>query len=95
MSEELTARLIAMVSEISESVHKTQQDIAVLRTQQEERKESQGRIIEELKITQEKQGSDIEDLKKNRDKISVLWAILGFAPAVVAAICAVITLMKH
>lgn len=30
MSEELTARLIAMVSEMSDAVHKTQQDVVVL-----------------------------------------------------------------
>lgn len=95
MSDELAARLLAMVSEMSDAVHKTQQDVAVLKVQQDERKESQEKIIAELKIAQEKQGDDIEDLKRNRDKISVVWAILGFAPAVIAAICAVITLMKH
>ena len=95
MSDELTARLLAMVSEMSDAVHKTQQDVAVLKVQQDERKESQEKIIAELKIAQEKQGDDIECLKRNRDKISVLWAILAFAPAAIAAICAVITLMKH
>ena len=95
MGDELTARLLAMVSEMSDAVHKTQQDVAVLKVQQDERKESQEKIIAELKIAQEKQGDDIEGLKRNRDKISVLWAILAFAPAAIAAICAVITLMKH
>ena len=95
MGDELTARLLAMVSEMSDAVHKTQQDVAVLKVQQDERKESQEKIIAELKIAQEKQGDDIECLKRNRDKISVLWAILAFAPAAIAAICAVITLMKH
>ena len=95
MNDELTARLLAMVSEMSEAVHKTQQDVAVLKTQQDERKESQERIIAELKIAQEKDHKRIENLEQSRDKVSVLWAILGFAPAVIAAICAVITLMKH
>lgn len=95
MNDELTARLLAMVSEMSDAVHKTQQDVAVLKTQQDERKESQERIIAELKITQEKDHERIDNLEQSRDKVSVLWAILGFAPAVIAAICAVITLMKH
>ena len=95
MNDELTARLLAMVSEMSEAVHKTQQDVAVLKTQQDERKESQERIIAELKIAQEKDHERIENLEQSRDKVSVLWAVLGFAPAVIAAICAVITLMKH
>ena len=95
MSEELTARLLSMVSEISDAVHKTQQDVAVLKVQQDERKESQERIIAELKIAQEKDHERIENLEQSRDKISVLWAIVGFAPAVIAAICAVVTLMKH
>ena len=95
MSEELTARLLSMVSEISDAVHKTQQDVAVLKVQQDERKESQEKIITELKVAQERDHKRIENLEQSRDKISVLWAIVGFAPAVIAAICAVITLMKH
>ena len=95
MSDELTARLLQMVSEMSGAVHKTQQDVAVLKVQQGERKESQEKIIAELKISQCTDHKRIEELEKSRDKISVIWAILGFAPAVIAAICAVITLMKH
>ena len=95
MSDELTARLLAMVSDMSEAVHKTQQDVAVLKVQQDERKESQEKIIAELKIAQDTDHKRIEELEKSRDKISVLWAILAFAPAAIAAICAVITLMKH
>ena len=95
MSEELTARLIAMVSEMSDAVHKTQQDVAVLKVQQQERKESQEKALEQLRIAQERDHVVLEELKKSRDKISVLWAVLAFAPAVIAAVCAVITLTKH
>ena len=95
MSEELTARLIAMVSEISDAVHRTQQDVAVLKTQQQERKESQEKALQQLRIAQERDHEVLEELKKSRDKISVLWAVLAFVPAVIASICAVITLMKH
>ena len=95
MSEELTARLIAMVSEMSDAVHKTQQDVAVLKVQQQERKESQEKALEQLRIAQERDHGVLEELKKSRDKISVLWAVLAFAPAVIAAVCAVITLTKH
>ena len=95
MSDELTARLLAMVSDMSDAVYKTQQDVAVLKVQQDERKESQEKTIAELKIAQGTDHERLEELEKSRDKISVVWAILGFAPAVIAAICAVITLMKH
>lgn len=95
MSEELTARLLAMVSEMSEAVHKTQQDVAVLKVQQQERKESQEKALQQLRIAQERDHEVLEELKKSRDKISVLWAVLAFAPAVIAAVCAVITLTKH
>lgn len=95
MSEELTARLIAMVSEMSDAVHKTQQDVAVLKVQQQERKESQEKALEQLRIAQERDHGVLEELKKSRDKISVLWAVLAFAPAVIAAVCTVITLTKH
>ena len=95
MSEELIARLLAMVSEISDAVHRTQQDVAVLKTQQDERKESQEKIIASLKIAQEKDHATLEELRQSRDKISVIWAIVGFAPAVIAAVCAVVTLVKH
>lgn len=95
MSEELTVRLLAITTEISEAVHKTQQDIAVLKVQQQERKESQEKALEQLRIAQERDHEVLEELKKSRDKISVLWAVLAFAPAVIAAVCAVITLTKH
>lgn len=95
MSEELISRLIAMVSEMSDAVHKTQQDVAVLKVQQQERKESQEKALEQLRIAQERDHEVLEELKKSRDKISVLWAVLAFAPAVIAAVCAVITLTKH
>ena len=95
MSEELTARLIAMVSEMSDAVHKTQQDVAVLKVQQQERKESQEKALEQLRIAQERDHEVLEELKKSRDKISVLWAVLAFAPAVIAAVCAVLTRTKH
>jgi len=95
MSDELTARLLAMVSDMSEAVHKTQQDVAVLKVQQEERRESQEKVLEQLRIEQERARKDIEILKKSNDKISVVWAIIAFTPAVIAAVCAVITLTKH
>lgn len=95
MSEEITKQLLQMVTDISEAVHKTQQDVAVMKAQQEERKESQEKEIRKLQTTQEKQGEDIADLKKSRDKISVTWALLAFTPSVIAAICAVITLTKR
>lgn len=95
MSDELTARLLSMVTDMSEAVHKTQQDVAVLKVQQEERKESQDKIVAQLRVSQDSDHKRIEELEKSRDKISVLWAAISFAPAVIAAICAVITLMKH
>ena len=51
--------------------------------------------MEQLRIAQERDHEVLEELKKSRDKISVLWAVLAFAPAVIAAVCAVITLTKH
>lgn len=95
MSEELTSRLLAMVSEISDAVHRTQQDVAVLKAQQDERKESQEKALQQLRIAQERDHEVLEELKKSRDKISVIWAVIAFAPAVIAAVCAVITLTKH
>ena len=41
MSEEITTRLLKMVTDISEAVNRTAQDVAVMKAQQAERKESQ------------------------------------------------------
>ena len=70
MSEEVTTRLLKMVTDISDAVNRTTQDVAVMKAQQAERKESQAKTIEEIKCIQRKQGSGIENLKKNRDKIA-------------------------
>lgn len=95
MSEEITTRLLKMVTDISEAVNRTAQDVAVMKAQQEERKESQAKAIEELKSIQRKQGSDIEDLKKNRDKIAGSIAVIVGIPSVIIAICTVLNLMKR
>ena len=95
MSEEFTTRLLKMVTDISEAVNRTAQDVAVMKAQQAERKESQAKAIEELKCIQRKQGSDIEDLKKNRDKIAGNIAVIVGIPSVIIAICTVLDLMKR
>lgn len=95
MSEEITTRLLKMVTDISEAVNRTAQDVAVMKAQQEERKESQAKAIEELKSIQRKQGGDIEDLKKNRDKITGSIAVIVGIPSVIIAICTVLNLMKR
>lgn len=95
MSEEITTRLLKMVTDISEAVNRTEQDVAVMKAQQEERKESQARAIEEIKCIQRKQGDDIDGLKENRDKIAGnITAIVGI-PSVIIAICTIINLMKR
>lgn len=45
MSEEITTRLLKMVTDISEAVNRTAQDVAVMKAQQAERKESQAKAI--------------------------------------------------
>ena len=94
MSEEITTRLLKMVTDISEAVNRTAQDVAVMKAQQAERKESQARAIEALKSIQMKQGEDIEDLKKNRDRIAGNMAVIIGIPSVIIAICTVLDLMK-
>ena len=95
MSEEITTRLLKMVTDISEAVNRTAQDVAVMKAQQAERKESQARAIEEIKCIQRKQGADIEDLKKNRDKIEGNVAAIVGVPSVIIVICTVLDLMKR
>ena len=75
MSEEITTRLLKMVTDISEAVNRTAQDVAVMKAQQEERKEAQAKAIEEIKCIQRKQRDDIEDLTVNN------WtAVFGTTP---------------
>jgi predicted secreted acid phosphatase len=95
MSEEITTRLLKMVTDISEAVNRTAQDVAVMKAQQEERKESQAKAIENIRCIQMKQGDDIEDLKKNRDKITGSLAAIVGIPSVIIAICTVLNLMKR
>ena len=95
MSEEITTRLLKMVTDISEAVNRTAQDVAVMKAQQEERKESQAKAIEEIKCIQMKQGGDIEDLKKNRDRIAGNIAASVGIPSVIIAICTILDLMKR
>ena len=95
MSEEITTRLFKMVTDISEAVNRTARDVAVMKAQQAERKESQARAIEELKCIQRKQGGDIEDLKENRDKIAGNIAAIVGIPSVIIAICTILNLMKR
>ena len=95
MSEEITKRLLKMVTDISEAVNRTAQDVAVMKAQQEERKESQAKAIEEIKAIQRKQGADIEDLKKNRDEIAGNIAAIVGIPSVIIAICTILNLMKR
>ena len=95
MSEEITTRLLKMVTNISEAVNRTAQDVAVMKAQQEERKEAQAKAIEEIKCIQRKQRDDIEDLKKNRDKITGSLAAIVGIPSVIIAICTVLNLMKR
>ena len=95
MSEEITTRLLKMVTDISEAVNRTAQDVAVMKAQQEERKEFQAKAIEEIKCIQRKQRDDIEDLKKNRDKITGSIAAIVGIPSVIIAICTVLNLMKR
>ena len=95
MSEEITTRLLKMVTDISEAVHRTARDVAVMKAQQEERKESQAKAIEEIKCIQMKQGGDIEDLKTNRDKIAGNIAAIVEVTSVIIAICTILNLMKR
>ena len=95
MSEEITTRLLKMVTDISEAVNRTAQDVAVMKAQQEERKECQAIAIEEIKCIQRKQGADIEDLKKNRDKIAGNIAAIVGIQSVIIAICTILDLMKR
>ena len=95
MSEEITTRLLKMVTDISEAVNRTAQDVAVMKAQQEERKESQAKAIEEIKCIQMKQGGDIEDLKKTRDEIAGNIAVIVGIPSVIIVICTVLDLMKR
>ncbi len=95
MSEEITTRLLKMVTDISEAVNRTARDVAVMKAQQEERKESQARAIEEIKCIQMKQGNDIDDLKKNRDRIAGNVAAIVGIPSVIIAICTILNLTKR
>ena len=95
MSEEITTRLLKMVTDISEAVNRTARDVAVMKAQQEERKEFQAKAIEEIKCIQMKQGGDIEDLKKNRDEIAGNVAVIVGIPSVIIAICTVLNLAKR
>ena len=95
MSEEITTRLLKMVTDISEAVNRTARDVAVMKAQQEERKESQAKAIEEIKSIQRKQRDDIEDLKKNRDKITGSLAAIVGIPSVIIAICTILNLTKR
>ena len=95
MSEEITTRLLKMVTDISEAVNRTAQDVAVMKAQQAERKESQAKAIEEIKCIQMKQGGDIEDLKKNRDRIAGNVAAIVGIQSVIIAICTVLDLTKR
>ncbi len=95
MSEEITTRLLKMVTDISEAVNRTAQDVAVMKAQQDERKESQARAIEEIKCIQRKQEDDIEDLKKDCDRIAGSLAAIVGIPSVIIAICTVLDLMKR
>ena len=95
MSEEITTRLLKMVTDISEAVNRTAQDVAVMKAQQAERKESQTKAIEEIRCIQRKQGNDIEDLKKTRDKIAGNIAVIVGIPSAIIAICTVLNLMKR
>ena len=95
MSEEITTRLLKMVTDISEAVNRPAQDVAVMKAQQAERKESQARAIEEIKCIQRKQRDDIEDLKKTRDEIAGNIAVIVGIPSVIIAICTILNLMKR
>ncbi len=95
MSEEITTRLLKMVTDISEAVNRTARDVAVMKAQQEERKESQAKAIEEIKCVQREQGSNIEDLKKNRDTIAGNIAAIVGIPSVIIAICTILNLTKR
>ncbi len=95
MSEEITTRLLKMVTDISEAVNRTARDVAVMKVQQEERKESQARAIEEINCIQMKQGNDIDDLKKNRDRIAGNIAAIVGIPSVIIAICTILNLTKR
>ena len=95
MSEEITTGLLKMVTDISEAVNRTEQDVAVMKAQQAERKECQAIAIEEIKCIQRKQGADIEDLKKNRDKIAGNIAAIVGIQSVIIAICTILDLMKR
>ena len=95
MSEEITTRLLKMVTDISEAVNRTARDVAVMKAQQEERKESQAKAIENIRCIQMKQGEDIEDLKKDRDRIVGNVAAIVGIPSVIIAICTVLNLMKR
>ena len=64
MSEEITTRLLKMVTDISEAVNRTARDVAVMKAQQEERKESQAKAIEEIKCIQRKQGAILKTSRK-------------------------------
>ena len=94
MSEEITTRLLKMVTDISEAVNRTARDVAVMKAQQEERKESQAKAIEEIKCVQMKQEGDIEDLKKDRDRITGNIVVIIGIPSVIIAICEVLNLMN-
>lgn len=95
MSDEITTRLLQMVSDMSEVVHKTAQDVAVMKAQQDLLKDTQEKTIADLKETQRKQGIDISKLKEDRDKALGIWAVIGFSPAVIAAICAILMYAKR
>ena len=95
MPEEITTRLLKMVTDISEAVNMTARDVAVMKAQQEERKEFQAKVIEEIKCIQMKQEEDIEDLKKTRDKIAGNIAVIVGIPSAIIAICTILNLMKR
>lgn len=94
MSDDITAKLITMVSELSDVAHKTQQDVAVIAAKEEERNRSLEKDMAQLKITQDKQQQSIDDLKSGKDKVSGVFVLVTLAPSIIAAICAIYTVMK-
>jgi hypothetical protein len=68
--EEVTAELLRKVNEISDSMHEMKTTVAILSTQISERKVSQDKEIEELRLTQDAHSKDIEKLKASSNKIS-------------------------
>jgi hypothetical protein len=95
MSDDITAKLMIMVNELSEVAHKTQRDVAVIAAKEEERNRSLEKDMVQLKIIQEKQQQSIDDLKSGKDKVSGVFVLIILAPSIIAAICAIYTVMKR